>query len=351
MNPLMCKFLFLLALTLTQQQHSNTSLLECVAAFALCASFALYPHAHRNTASFRRISAHNNKSCPICLDDISDGVILRSCAHAVCLECAFGFLTHCIGDVQKYPLKCFAHNCKTLIQSDVVRHILDAHSDDEEEQRLLSKYVRAFFADHLDSAARTHRLRECTVRECDAQKPASARPPLRAQAQCASARLRCAQLCFQCGVNVGSTIARCAEMCFARCACASKCRYWNWITSSPSRFACSATALRRVPHNGVLSRRRAVAQCVRCERQREWRVQIGQSGRRGGQGLGAVGEREDEAVDAAECLSKVLALRHCGGKGERLQSYDASGVCRQSGGEWHALLLYVRRGAVLGWIS
>eukprot|EP01083_Nonionella_stella_P025639 70634_1 len=80
--------------------------------------------------TWRKTRAFEKKSCPICMDDIVNGITITTCAHSICLnnECAYNYIKHSVSDITRYPITCFQHNCTTPIHADAIKYIINHHT-------------------------------------------------------------------------------------------------------------------------------------------------------------------------------------------------------------------------------
>ena len=109
-------------------------------------------------------SHRDNVSCPICFDDITEGITVSPCDHSICNHCAYMYLQNEISDIGKYPISCFEHNCDTLIHDDAINHIVQLHSDSDhnESEQILAKHRRFT----LMSSTPRHLWIDCPNAEC-----------------------------------------------------------------------------------------------------------------------------------------------------------------------------------------
>ena len=144
-----CFMLWILCvLELNFGDSNNQSLFQIMAVFSFIIGIIFYLNPHKS-ATFRQIKS-SSQQCPICMDDIKNGIRINQCQHSICNECIFNYIHHSIIDITKYPIKCFQHECNTKIHKDVIYHIINNqiklntknNENPEKLQQLLSKYDR-----------------------------------------------------------------------------------------------------------------------------------------------------------------------------------------------------------------
>eukprot|EP01084_Bolivina_argentea_P072651 131912_1 len=133
-------------------QYPNNTLVRFIFQFICISTFIIgiiFYFKFSSTATFHKINKFHKQKCPICIDNIIDGIQMNECKHSICLnnECAYNYIHHSITDITKYPIKCFQHNCVAIIYEDVIKEIINYQKKVNntmvnECQKLFAKYER-----------------------------------------------------------------------------------------------------------------------------------------------------------------------------------------------------------------
>ena len=138
--------------SMINDQYSDNTLIrfmfQIICGSSLIIGITLY-YKSSSSASFHRTRSNETRSCPICMDDIIDGVTINECNHSICLNnhCGYNYIKHSIVDITKYPITCFQHDCNSKIHKDAIKHIINYQikqnsNNNGECQQLLQKYHR-----------------------------------------------------------------------------------------------------------------------------------------------------------------------------------------------------------------
>ena len=107
-----------------------------------------------------RPAQHMSADCTICWDTAEDFAQVEECGHVACKEC---FVQYCtVSRDNKFPLRCFQENCKSLLQLHQIRSALG----EDAFKRLTSEVVEHYFQQRPDDYIK------CPGPDCNAYPPA-----------------------------------------------------------------------------------------------------------------------------------------------------------------------------------